>query len=184
MNTEKAAAIDGWMEPVELSWLAFEARRHKVIVEIGSYAGRSSRVLADNTEGLVYCVDDWFGPREFEPEIKRAELYDTFVKNNQDHIDSGKIIPLRMVSMEAVKLFMTPGVAPVPDMVFIDGSHDFQNVHDDIMAWSKIIKPGGLFCGHDMQWPGVTEARRVMLPPHMTGIGSIWALDNFTGLQE
>jgi len=181
LNIEKSLGIPGWMEREELEWLAFEASRHKVIVEIGSYLGRSSRALGEHVQGVVYCVDHWLGPKEFNPEDQPFPvemLYDTFLGHTKDLRSEGRLIPIRLDSLEAAGGWGFES----PDMVFIDGSHDLQSIKDDMQAWAKVIKPGGLFCGHDAHWPGVAEARRLLLPQHMTGVGSIWAVDNFKGL--
>lgn len=182
VKLDKALDIMGWMEPEELSWLAFEAARHSVVIEVGSYLGRSSRALGDNCAGTVYCVDHWNGPKEFEPQDQPFPpplLYEMFLANTKSLRDSGRLIPIRGESLEVANGWS----GPLADMVFIDASHDLQSVSDDIKAWSKVLKHGGLLCGHDAHWPGVSEARMILLPQHMTGIGSIWAVDNFQGLK-
>jgi hypothetical protein len=45
------------------------------------------------------------------------------------------------------------------DFVFIDGDHSFEQVSKDIRNYSRLIKPGGLLCGHDYNnMPGVAPA--------------------------
>ena len=79
---EKALAIDGWMSPAELQWLAEQAIKHYRIVEIGSHLGRSTRALADNTPGTVYAVDTWYGPMDISiPIWEREKIYDQFLAN-------------------------------------------------------------------------------------------------------
>jgi predicted O-methyltransferase YrrM len=183
MNLQRAQSIFGWMTDEEMEWLAFEGSRHKVIVEIGSYVGRSARAIADNTDGILYCVDHWNGPIEFDPPHERESLYGHFCANTGDLIEQGRVVPVQLSSVEAAEKWFVSNLTQ-PDMVFIDGSHDYENFRKDLFAWAKVIKPGGLFCGHDSHWPGVEEGRRLHLPPHMTGVGGIWAVDNFSGLRE
>src|SRR5262245_42246367 len=59
---ERALAIEGWMAPRELFWLAEIAQNSDNIIEIGSYKGRSTRALCDNARGKVTAVDPWSGP--------------------------------------------------------------------------------------------------------------------------
>ena len=59
LKLDKALSIPGWMTVTEFCWLAEQATKHLRIVEIGSYLGRSTRALADNTPGWVLAVDDW-----------------------------------------------------------------------------------------------------------------------------
>ena len=35
------------------------------------------------------------------------------------------------------------------DFVYIDGSHDFLNVAQDLHYWTKKVRPGGIVAGHD-----------------------------------
>ena len=48
------------------------------------------------------------------------------------------------------------------DYVYIDGSHDYEDVKLDLELWLNKIKEGGILAGHDynsiVAWPGVTKA--------------------------
>jgi hypothetical protein len=63
-----AIEIPGWMSEIDLQWLGEQAKHHDLIVEIGSYQGRSTRALGDNARGVVYAVDDWKGLRSVDKE--------------------------------------------------------------------------------------------------------------------
>jgi len=60
------------------------------------------------------------------------------------------------------------------DMIFIDGDHSYEGAKTDILTWRPLLKPGGLLCGHDSDWPGVTQALEELLPGWQHGPGSIW----------
>src|SRR5258708_21030191 len=148
------------MSEAELTWLAEQAAWHKVIVEMGRYLGRSTRALGDNTTGTVYAIDDWYGPRDVEiPEEERTKIFETFVRN-MDGLRP-KVQPIRCDHGDALPTtepLMGPPTADGPDMIFIDGDHQYENVKRDIETWWKRLKPGGLLCGHDVQLRGVSEA--------------------------
>ena len=59
MSIERALTIPGWMTEAELSYIADRASRSKIIVELGSWRGRSAVAWSENTDGIVYCVDTW-----------------------------------------------------------------------------------------------------------------------------
>ena len=44
------------------------------------------------------------------------------------------------------------------DYVFIDGEHSYESVSEDIVNYYNKVKPGGIFSGHDISWPGVAKA--------------------------
>jgi len=154
MNISKALEVDGWMNEQELTWLADQASKHHTIVEIGSFLGRSTRALADNTEGTVYAVDYWLGPTEIcMAPWDREQLYDHFCENLSDLIDSKKVIPIKCNSHK-VELDV------VPDMVFIDGDHAYDSVVADIKKWRHL----DFVCGHDYSWSTVKQAVSELLP--------------------
>ena len=167
MNIKNALATEGWMKTSELEWLAEKASHLRSVVEIGSWMGRSTTAMADNMEGLgvILAVDTWRGSEEHESFLagKPADfVYQTFCRNLKAHIDSGRVCPLRLPSLEAARLFQAIGCAGF-DMVFIDAAHDYENVKADIIAWKPLVKPGGLLCGHDWGHPPIVQAVREIL---------------------
>jgi hypothetical protein len=68
--------------------------------------------------------------------------------------------PLKISSLDAVKKFRDESL----DFVFIDASHEYEDVKKDIEAWLPKVKPGGILAGHDYHgdendwFPGVKQA--------------------------
>lgn len=158
IDISRAQKIYGQMEDEELTWLAETAARSKFIVELGCFHGRSTRALADNTQGIVYAVDDWSWQ-----EVNPNNSYLEFQKNLRDHLQSGRVIrvPIRHEWAEGFyygKKF---------DFIFIDGDHDYEGIHRDITLALPYVSPGGVLSGHDYcqeRFPGVVQAVTELLP--------------------
>lgn len=154
VDIAKADKIVGWMREEELEWLAREAAKHQTIVEIGSYKGRSTRALVDNTQGKVFAIDNWKGDRsERLSEAEQEKLFEIFQVNLEDAISSGKLVYLRTDHKNVPDDF-----AMFPDMVFIDGVHTYDAVRYDINHWLNRLKQGGLISGHDYDCKDVEKA--------------------------
>lgn len=161
-----AGEIDGWMTSLELLWLAETAAAKKVIVEIGSWKGRSTKALAMASLGVVYAVDNWTGAtKRTEKELAERgadAVYEDFLKNLHHEIDAKKVIPVRMDSnLARVAIARSMPSEPWADMVFIDGNHSYEAVRQDIEVWLPTVVTGGILCGHDYnakRWPGVIRA--------------------------
>lgn len=163
LNLAKAVTIDGWMDRDELVWLADQADDVSLTLEIGSFHGRSSRGIADSTEGRLVSVDRWF----IEDDYRQ-----NFETNLRDLIESGKVIPIRATSMQAFQILRATF-----DIIFIDADHSFDAVVDDINCWRTRLNPGGLLCGHDLDhphFPGVRAALEHLGIPFKRGPGSLW----------
>lgn len=163
-NIALAQTIKGWMSDGELLFLAEQASRHKIILEVGSYCGRSTRAMADNTTGTIYAIDPWDGdyqvygnPRDLAymsyHQNGNLEILKEFQRNLDEHFWTERVIPCRM-KFEDFKPIV------VPDMIFIDAIHDYGPVKHDIFKAMKLMENGGLLCGHDYSgnWPGVIKA--------------------------
>jgi hypothetical protein len=183
INIDIANSITGFMYDVELAWLATQATNRYRIVEIGSWVGRSTRALADNTKGVVTAVDTWDG---MDTTVTDQRAYDSVLvgkpedwllnqfKNNMRGLKNVRI--MQMTSLEAAVALKRETF----DMIFIDGSHNYEAVKADILAWQPLLAKGGLLCGHDYepQFPGLIQAVRELLPnAHLVGSGAI-ALGN------
>lgn len=166
INIENALKIEGWMEPHDLEWLARHASEAYRIVEVGCWKGRSTTVLADNTPGYVIAVDTWLGSEEHNPPV--AELYKDFCENVQEHLNRGKVIPMRLPSTQAARVLYKF------DMIFIDAAHDYDSIRADILAWKPLVAPGGLLCGHDAGHPPIVRALEELLPDRLPNECSMW----------
>ncbi len=137
----KALSVPGLTTDADVQWLAARARGCQTIIEVGSYLGRTTRALADASEGLVYTIDlfEWPG----------------FIGQVRDLIFAGRVLPL----------LDTPDL-PRPlqdvraDLLWIDGGHDVEDVRRDLARYVPLVRPGGLVCGHDYSkhHPGVIQA--------------------------
>jgi len=178
MNIDRAIATSDYdcaERRAELTWLAENASHRSNICEVGSYKGTTARAMADNTAGLVYCVDTFRGSvGEVEmarilAEHEEGWLLETF-KRNMTGLSN--VLIYAMDSLFAAKLFADAGKRF--DMIFLDASHDYESVAADIRAWLPLLAPGGLLCGHDRQWDGVAKAINELIPNHRIGTGAIW----------
>lgn len=143
------------------------------IVEIGVFMGQSSIYLADRIKkkGLsnvkFYTVDHWSGSIEHinsnggwhvtELDTNPNYLYDTFLNNVKGCGVEDVIVPVRQDSTIAASTF-TDGFF---DFIFIDASHDYENVKKDVNVWKPKLKTGGIISGDDYGpdiWAGVYNA--------------------------
>ena len=153
-SIDKALAISEYQcdeRTAELLWLAHQASVRKAIAEVGSWQGCTTRALADNTQGIVYAVDTWEGSPELMSRISEHPegwLFDLFKKN--------------MADLKNLKIMK---------MTSIDAAYDLQF---NIIAWSPLLSRGGLLCGHDRIWEGVSQAINELVPDHRVGAGAIW----------
>lgn len=194
---ENALKVQGWMRPEELEWLGTEAAKHKAVAEVGSWMGRSTRAIADNLpeDGYVFAVDTWMGsdePRHKEmlagkalsPDAEKPGdnwLLDQFCANfPEEYIKEGpryRVRPCQRTSLAAADYLGTGCYHFRFGMIFLDASHDYENVLADIKAWHPLLAEGGTMCGHDFggSFPGVQRAVQDFYPKaHKVGAGSIW----------
>lgn len=138
--------INGMMSDLELNWLYNTAMNMEVIVEIGSYEGKSTHaLLSGNIYGKVYTIDP-YSTEDFNDKcyLKMLDNLSSF-KNHYVY---------RKPSNEAYNLFTDKTI----DMLFIDGDHSYESVKLDIELWLPKVKK--LICGHDYNnyYPDVKKA--------------------------
>jgi predicted O-methyltransferase YrrM len=131
------------------------------VVEIGSWKGRSTIALASGAAarpggGVVYAIDPHRGgvPHRITGE---PDSYEAFLHNLERAGVRDVVEPLRATSREA-----RPSVADDSvDVLFIDGSHRYDDVLDDLDAWRPALRVGAHVAMHDaVRHPGVAAALR------------------------
>ena len=151
-------------------------------VEVGSYKGRSSAYMAvecaNSNKGIQFdCVDTWAGSEEHQKgqgfedaDVVNGSLFEVFTNNMKPA--EGLYRAVRLPSVEAASLYQDESL----DFVFIDASHDYENVKADITAWYPKVKTGGIISGHDFVHGPVATAVHELLW-NVKNINGCWAVE-------
>jgi len=123
--------------------------------EIGvAQAKNAVQICSHNPLLKLYCVDPWekyaLNPRAHS---NQEECHQLAIERLAPY----NVELIQAMSMDAVKNFDKHSL----DFVYIDGHHSFDYVIQDLVEWSKIVKPGGIVAGHDyyrFRWAGVQNA--------------------------
>ena len=161
--------VEGWLTEAQAARLDRCARAVPAggrIVEIGSFRGRSTIVLARAApEGAeVVAVDPHLGsdrgPQEIaaQPELGEQDTQ-TFRANLDRHGVLERVTHVRMLSSEA----------PLPDaidLLYVDGAHRFGPARGDLVRWGARVRDGGTMLVHDsFSSIGVTLALLTAITP-------------------
>ena len=143
--------IEGLLEEKEgelLYNIAKDCRVEKgVIVEIGSFKGRSTICLGKGSKGgnqaRIYAIDPHMGT-SVHKFFKIPQTYDEFKKNIKIAGIDDVVFPIFKTSKEAAKIFHEP-----IEFLFIDGNHEYENVKLDFLSWYPKVIYGGIIAFHD-----------------------------------
>ena len=121
------------------------------IIEIGCWKGRSTAYLAvsciNSAKNITLDVIDPFLALDTATcgalPISSKALRDEFIANMQPVFGHYNLITAS--SPDPAFLYANNSL----DFVFIDGSHAYPDVLEDIRAWAPKIKIGGYLAGHD-----------------------------------
>jgi predicted O-methyltransferase YrrM len=134
--------------------------------EIGVAEGKFSLVLCQNIPNLqLYCVDLWDTYYRDAHKLKNREMQDWALEQAHEKLDPYHAVFLREPSMDAVRKFKDNSL----DFVYIDGDHSFDFAMEDLIGWSRKVRPGGIVSGHDayrFRGAGVVDAVSVYTHCH------------------
>jgi SAM-dependent methyltransferase len=127
-----------------------------VMVEVGCYYGESTLIWAGSDKvDKIFAVDRWadfYDKNDLASErgnMKQVEdMFDANIKGNK------KIQKIKGNSIDISKLLYKEAF----DFIYIDASHKYEDVVNDIKAWLTCLKPGGILGGHDINNDGVRRA--------------------------
>jgi predicted O-methyltransferase YrrM len=151
---DAVADVVGWMSPDQAQRLYDAAARTTAgqqIVEIGSFRGRSTIVLASAAaDGVdVVAIDPHAGndrgPQEIEGfAAEAADDHQVFLSNLAAAGVGDRIRHVRAFSDAA-----HDHVHGTIDVLYIDGAHRFRPARADIRDWGARVSPGGTMLIHD-----------------------------------
>lgn len=142
---EEVNKVPGWFDDKQMRFLFPYAQKFSDIVEIGTYAGRSTLFWAlCNSKARIITIDNCVG-------VPSNGINGLTI--DEKIIGSGNILAIHEDSHQLVKRFNFPISA-----LFIDGSHHYADVCRDITDWLPKVK--GIIVCHDYQdeWPEIKQA--------------------------
>jgi hypothetical protein len=163
------AGVEGWLTDAqsERLWNAASGlRAGQRIVEIGSFRGRSTIVLASAaTDGVELVAIDPHGGGDRGPQEITAEAE----RGDRDHVVflanlRGAGVEDRVRHVRAYSDGALGEVSGEVDVLFIDGAHRFGPARADIEQWGARVPAGGTMLVHDsFNAIGVTLAQLRLL---------------------
>lgn len=146
--------------------------RAEQIVEVGCFAGLTTRTLAEaDPDWTIHAIDHFQGSDDLLENVARhggpLAVYGTFCRNLREWL-------FRRVFVHVGTSRQVAMVWPFAvDLVFIDADHTYEAVKEDIELWKPHVRPGGLLCGHDYRlFEGVTQAVDEIRPDEVKGF--VW----------
>jgi predicted O-methyltransferase YrrM len=148
----------------------------RIAIEVGSWKGQSAintarHLRAHRPDAQLCCVDTWLGSLDFwasprDTPYQGMQLrhgYPTFYWQflaNVVHAGlQDVIVPFPNTSVIAARLLIARGVQA--EMIYIDASHEENDVYMDIVYYWHALRPGGVMFGDDYRaefYPGVVAA--------------------------
>ena len=139
------------------------ARTHQTpsILELGVRDGKVPNHLMKRIHGLTYWgIDAW---TDYESELARGEhdiqyARDKMARNRVQAESVVRAWPRQATMIEGLTQDVHAQITRKFDIVWIDADHSYESVARDIDLYRNKVKPGGIICGHDYDWPEVHRA--------------------------
>lgn len=177
--------LQGWNSDHPIFDRLIAETQPKNIVEVGTWKGRSAMHMALASESImgiddvsgaeiparpnIYCVDTWLGgfdhilsdkPHDAiaRDAVGSPQLFHQFLRNFAEEPRFAKrVFPIQNTSINGARWLASLRIAP--ELIYIDGSHEYEDVYADLLAYSQILAGGGVMFGDDFRaFPGVFAA--------------------------
>lgn len=164
----------GWNSNHQTFKQIIETKKPEIIIEVGTWKGASAinmaNIIKENELSTkIYCVDTWLGALEFWTDLNGTNERNLLLKNgypqiyyqfisNVIHTNNQDIItPIPLPSNIAFKVLKYHQI--LADIIYIDASHEYEDVLSDIRNYLNILKPSGIMFGDDFNtFNGVNRA--------------------------
>ena len=168
--------LQGWNSHHTFLSDTIRTKNPSVVVEVGVWKGGSTIQMASamrekKLDAVVIAVDTWLGSWEhWEQEEWFSDLllefgypmlYYTFLANVVESGVEDYVIPFPLDSANAANVLQRKEVRP--EIIHIDGGHDYDAVMSDLKRWWPLLRPGGTLIADDYDpegkvWPTVKVA--------------------------
>lgn len=156
--------MQGWNGNSKVFPSLIERINPSTIIEVGTWKGQSAINMATTVKKLglntkIYCVDTWLGALEFWERLSHTPERDLLLKNGYPQIYyqflsnvvhanvQNYIIPFPTTSLIGARYFKKAKIQA--ELIYIDASHDEEDVFADLVEYYEILTPGGIIFGDD-----------------------------------
>jgi predicted O-methyltransferase YrrM len=164
----------GWNGKSDFFKRIIDDVKPNLIVEVGSWKGQSAINMGEhikkiNIDCKIMCVDTWLGAIEFWTHLSGTEernlllkngypqIYYQFLSNVVHHGLQDIIKPFPNTSENGFRYLQSNNINP--QMIYIDASHEEDDVYKDIKNYFSVLSKGGVIFGDDYNsWVGVRNA--------------------------
>ena len=181
--------LRGWGSDAPVFRETIEQVRPKLIIEVGTWKGASAIHMADicaelNLGTTIICVDTWLGAYEFigaggerdlMPCYGYPQVYYQFLVNVIREGHAERIIPFPQTSLIAGRWLWHHDIRA--DLIYLDGSHDYNDVRADIDTYWPLLRRGGVLLGDDFEsFADIRAAVRERKQPFDLIDGRYWSM--------
>jgi SAM-dependent methyltransferase len=150
-------------------WVVQQSPINSHFVEVGCAYGQSAAFLIveiiNSNKNIKLDLIDPFFTDEIQLAPKTGDYVCSEFLENLKPVE-GKYEFKRKTSVEASNDYDDESL----DFVFIDGSHEYKDIVDDLKAWIPKVKIGGILAGHDYTWSdNVFKAVHDVIPSGING---------------
>lgn len=183
MNSAKYKFTNTWFDnSARSNWehIIPQLRPNRVL-EIGSYEGASACWLIEALGRLgldLICIDTWSGGAE-HANVDMLAVEMRFISNVRaasEGMDKVRVTRMKERSETALARLICEDPRPLFDFIYVDGSHQSQDVLSDAVLAFKLLRPGGVMAFDDYLWTdGSASGENPIQSPKL-------AIDAFTNI--
>ena len=177
--------VPGWFGEVNAAvfWAVIGELRPSVVLEIGSYLGRSTVLIGLALEHFckggarLVSIDPHTGDRQQLAAlgldaINTADLFALHIAGS----GVAHVVEAKTMTSDEASADWTDAI----DLLFVDGWHSYEAVRADIRHFATRLGPNGSVCFDDFDYPDVGRAvtdgcREASLTLYGTVVGQAWA---------
>lgn len=174
---KKIDQIEGLLVPGQEKVLydaATQLKRGSTIVEIGSFKGKSAACFGlgrVDSSVKIYAIDTFAGnAKDFVRGVQfKNKQFRTDFEQNMHRLKLKNVIPVQGYSKSVGKTWRKK-----IDLLFIDGSHLYEDVKADFELFFPWVKPGGMVLFHDVDpvFAGVYKVWHEMAKKELSHLSS------------
>ena len=120
------------------------------ILEIGTYKGKSTVVLANSAKAtghkVIYSCDPLTLPSETDPKCAEISLLPEILKNNLQQFGVEDIVKFEQIKSEELSKKWDLSIK----ILWIDGDHTYSGSLNDLKAFENFLEPGSIVAFHDV----------------------------------